>query len=252
MKKFNNFNVLSLSIPDHSPHYIYFKEHSTRIKSSELPEGRTLFVVNIPVDANFKTLKKLFKDCGTLERFVVKQTPEFGFTPDNSILKSGTSGHLIFKEDDAIEHISNIDQLEYSPPKKLGINKWITEYLEMIPDSASLRKSIDQELLEFEEMERMKKLEALEARNMPDKDGFVTVTRRGRRNTNKDGAGAIVSAIDPRELKNIKPKEQKLVDFYRFQKREAKKNALQDLREKFEQDKQKIQKLKESRKFKPY
>jgi ribosomal RNA-processing protein 7 len=252
MKKFNNFHVLSLSIPNHSPHYIYFKEHSTRVVNAELPQGKTLFVVNLPVDANLKTLKKLFKDYGTLERFIVKETSEFGFTPDKSILKSGTSGHLIFKEEDAIEHISSIDQLEYSPPKKLGINKWITEYLEMIPDSASLRKSIDQELIEYEEMEKMEKLKALEARNMPDKDGFVTVTRRGRRNTNKDGAGAIVSAIDPRELKNIKPKEQKLVDFYRFQKRQVKKNALQDLKEKFQQDKLKIQKLKENRKFKPY
>lgn len=239
-------------MPDQRMHFIYYKQHSTRIKTREFPEDKTLFVVNLPVDASFKVLKKLFKDCGTLERFVVKQKSEFGFSLNSSILKSGTSAHLIFKEDDAIKHISTLDQLEYPVPKKLGIQKWLTDYLEMIPDSASLRKSIDQELLEFEEMEKLQKLKALEARNMPDKDGFVTVTRRGRRNTNKDGAGAIVSAIDPRELKNIKPKEQKLVDFYRFQKREAKKNALDELRKKFEQDKLKIQKLKDNRKFKPY
>lgn len=252
MKEFYNFNVLCLQMPENIQHYIYIKLHSTRIKSPEFPQDRTLFAVNLPVDCNFKILKKMFQNFGTLERLVLKKKSEFGFSRDNSILKSGTSAHLIFKEEDAIKHIFDLSEVVYPLPKKSGLEKWITQYLEMIPDSESLRKSIDEELLEFEEMEKKERLKVLESRNLPDKDGFVTVTRRGRRNTNKDGSGAIVSAIDPKELKNIKPKEKVLVDFYRFQRRDSKKNALHELREKFEQDKLKIQKLKESRKFKPY
>ena len=253
--KFQDFNVLNLEMPGSAIHAMYLKEHSTRVKLDHLPDGRTLFVLNLPVDANFKVLKKIFENCGTLEKLVLKEKSEFGFSPQQFPLKSGTNAHLIFKEDDAIEKIMEITEniiypIDASQPQ--GIEKWIQEYLDMIPDSQSLRKSIDKELLEFEEMERQVKLKTLESRNLPDKDGFVTVTRKGRRNTNKDESGAIISAIDPRELKNVKPKEKVLVDFYRFQKRESKKTALQELKNKFEQDKLKIQKLKESRKFKPY
>jgi ribosomal RNA-processing protein 7 len=52
------------------------------------------------------------------------------------------------------------------------------------------------------------------------------------------------------EEKGKKSKEQ--VDFYRFQMRQAKRERLADLRRKFMEDKAKIAKMKESRKFRPY
>ncbi|KAJ3280214.1 Ribosomal RNA-processing protein 7 A, partial [Borealophlyctis nickersoniae] len=91
------------------------------------------------------------------------------------------------------------------------------------------------------------------ARNVPDEDGFVLVTRaRGRRNTNADASGATVTAARPEEVKKLKPKKKELVDFYRFQMRESKRNQLADLRRKFEEDKKKIAALKANRRFKPY
>jgi ribosomal RNA-processing protein 7 len=116
-----------------------------------------------------------------------------------------------------------------------------------------LEDKINQELLDFEELELKMKKEALAKRNLPDEDGFVTVTRaRGRRNTNRDGHGAVVSAVNPALVKDLKPKEKGLVDFYRFQMRENKRNQLIELRKRFEQDKLKIAELRKSRKFKPY
>ena len=254
LPEFNNFKVLTLIMPGEVKHCIYFRMHSNRHQSDHLPKGKTLFVINLPVDINVSTLKNIFTSCGRIKNVIFKgKKSELGFSPKNFPHASGTVAHLIFKEDDAIEKCYQMDDhIEYKSEAVVGINKWIGEYLNMIPDSTALKESIDQELLEFEELERKSKLEALEARNVPDKDGFVTVTRRGRRNTNIDGTGAVISAIDPKELKNLKPKDNSLVDFYRFQMRESKKNALQELRKKFEEDKIKIQKLKEKRKFKPY
>ena len=95
--------------------------------------------------------------------------------------------------------------------------------------------------------------EALEKRNLPDADGFVTVTRaRGHRNTNKDGSGATMTAVNPSVVKDLKPKDHGLVDFYRFQMREGKRNQLAELRKRFEEDKLKIEELKKKRKFKPF
>lgn len=112
------------------------------------------------------------------------------------------------------------------------------------------------ELFQDEEMQRKRALD--ESRNVPDEDGFVTVTRKGRK-TNQDAKGGSVLALKKEDAESLKPKEHGLVDFYRFQQRERKRNGnlltyveLADLRRKFEQDKEKIQQMKESRKFKPY
>ena len=95
--------------------------------------------------------------------------------------------------------------------------------------------------------------EALAKRNVPDADGFITVTRAwGRRNINTDGEGVSVSAVKASLVKDLKPKDHGLVDFYRFQMRESKRNQLAELRRKFEEDKQKIEELKKKRKFRPY
>ncbi|GBG91657.1 hypothetical protein CBR_g52693 [Chara braunii] len=48
------------------------------------------------------------------------------------------------------------------------------------------------------------------------------------------------------------PKDKHLSDFYRFQQREAGRNELLELRQKFEEDRRKIAKLKAARRFKPY
>jgi ribosomal RNA-processing protein 7 len=129
----------------------------------------------------------------------------------------------------------------------------VSEYLLSIPDASELETLVNQELLEFEEMEESMRQEALSKRNMPDADGFVTVTRaRGRRNTNKDGSGGSATAVSVEQAKDLKPKEHALMDFYRFQMRENKRNQLVDLRRKFEEDKLKIEDLKKKRKFKPF
>ena len=94
--------------------------------------------------------------------------------------------------------------------------------------------------------------------NEPDEDGFVTVTRHHKKNVNRDKAsGATMVAISSGRLKtddsNRKKKDSKeRVDFYRFQMREAKREKLAELRRKFNEDKDKIAKMKESRRFKPY
>ncbi|CAG8817060.1 25808_t:CDS:2, partial [Dentiscutata erythropus] len=73
----------------------------------------------------------------------------------------------------------------------------------------------------------------------------------GKRNANTDGT-ITVTAAKPEEIKNLKPKNKELPDFYRFQMRESKRNKHVELRKKFEEDKKKIERLKAARRFKPY
>jgi len=72
------------------------------------------------------------------------------------------------------------------------------------------------------ELARRRELEA--KHNKPDEDGFILVTRYGKRNTNTDG-NITVSAMREEEARELKPKKKELQDFYRFQLRETKRNS---------------------------
>ena len=72
------------------------------------------------------------------------------------------------------------------------------------------------------ELTRRRELEA--KHNKPDEDGFVLVTRYGKRNTNTDG-NITVSAMREEEARELKPKKKELQHFYRFQLRETKRNS---------------------------
>eukprot|EP01098_Paradermamoeba_levis_P010233 TRINITY_DN4301_c0_g1_i4.p1 TRINITY_DN4301_c0_g1~~TRINITY_DN4301_c0_g1_i4.p1 ORF type:complete len:126 (-),score=53.55 TRINITY_DN4301_c0_g1_i4:155-487(-) len=109
--------------------------------------------------------------------------------------------------------------------------------------------------------------------NQVDEDGFIKVIKKGKKK-NTDGsihvsgfkasplpvspfalpphqqAGSTVRAGAVEDKK--KKKEKILHDFYKFQKAEAKQQQLEQLRQKFEEDKKRIERLKNNRKFKPY
>ena len=130
--------------------------------------------------------------------------------------------------------------------------EYLLAHLKAKPPIESLKAQVDAAMALFAEAEEKEKREAERIRNMPDEDGFVTVTRGKGRRTNMDGQGASVMPLRTEDAQQLKPKDHTLVDFYRFQKREQKRNELAELRRKFDQDKQKIAALKEKRKFKPY
>ncbi|CAO1615215.1 unnamed protein product [Parajaminaea phylloscopi] len=75
-----SFTVLPLSLPGSSlrptpTHYLYLRRHQTGSaagsasdKGKSLPPKRTLFVVNLPVDASDRHLRLLFQSAGRIER----------------------------------------------------------------------------------------------------------------------------------------------------------------------------------------
>lgn len=83
-KFLSGFTLIPITYP-RSTHYIYARTHVTsKSKTSKpanvLPEGRTLFLVNVPPDATERELTLLFKHCGTVERVL------FDFNTSDSTL----------------------------------------------------------------------------------------------------------------------------------------------------------------------
>lgn len=77
-------------------------------------------------------------------------------------------------------------------------------------------------------------------RQEPDEDGFITVTRGGR-----TGPARQEEAREKAEKQQEKQKG--LEDFYRFQTREKRKERAGQLIKKFEEDKEKVRKMREKR-----
>jgi ribosomal RNA-processing protein 7 len=77
---------------------------------------------------------------------------------------------------------------------------------------------------------------------VPDEDGFITVTRGGRAGPARiEEAQAAAERLKEREKKRIGG------DFYRFQTREGRKVKERELKDKYEEDKKKIQSMRERR-----
>ena len=71
----SGFTVLPVAYSNSSHHILYVRPHTGPLKSSKgkgkaLPDGRTLFVVNLPPDVTERELVLLFKSCGTIEQVV--------------------------------------------------------------------------------------------------------------------------------------------------------------------------------------
>ncbi|XP_060191982.1 uncharacterized protein LOC132621657 [Lycium barbarum] len=134
-----------------------------------------------------------------------------------------------------------------------GMKKWVADYHQNRPGLEVLQQRIDEFITDYEakkEQEKKEK-EALAA-----EDGWtVVVHHKGRKKTTDSETGIAVGSVSQAAvMDNMAKKKNKDVglDFYRFQKREAKRNEIMVLQSKFEQDKKRIQQLRAARKFRPY
>ncbi|KAI1486566.1 ribosomal RNA-processing protein 7-domain-containing protein [Biscogniauxia mediterranea] len=86
-------------------------------------------------------------------------------------------------------------------------------------------------------------------RNEPDEDGFVTVTRGGR---NAPASRTEAEEARQKMLLRQQKKKDSMQDFYRFQLREKKKAEQAEMMKRFDEDRKKVQAMREKRgKFRP-
>jgi RNA recognition motif-containing protein len=86
------FKLTKLNSTERVMHSIFIKKHSSR--SEEFPSGKTLFIVNIPVDFSQQALTTMFAELGEIVKvkFQVQK-------------KTGTSCHVIFKDSESVDMI---------------------------------------------------------------------------------------------------------------------------------------------------
>lgn len=226
-------NAIKLPIFNDSVESIVFED-----EEMESVFGREVYISGITAHVVFEEEKSVKKALAMKQRVRVWKVDNDSF-----------EGEEDEEDEDEDEKLDFEKETEIMP---LGYKKWTQQYKYTRPRPTALKTRVDQYMANFTRMEEIEKLELDKKLNQVDEDGFTLVTRRSRRNTNTSKDGASVTAARYEEIKDLKPKNKELQNFYRFQIKEKKRNELADLRKKFEEDKKRIEDLRSSRRFKPY
>ncbi|KAI5719933.1 hypothetical protein M8J76_016795 [Diaphorina citri] len=261
---YNGYTVLSLKFNENCTEtYIFLKKHNVRDQSSATPKDRTLFIQGLPPYTTKELLKPVFEKFGKVHKIILhtklnvkledkekgtsnyfEEKPKGGFKV----------GYIVFQNESSVrkvlEHPVSESLLLTSFKDKnqlnIGLNSWKLEYNASQVDQAEMKKEIDEYMAAWDEK---KAREDEEEKNKPGEEGWEVVTRKGR-NPGIARKDSVNKQILSKE-RNKRSKKQ-LLNFYTFQIKESKMNHLESLRKKFEEDKQKIDVLKKSRRFKPF
>ncbi|XP_042323706.1 ribosomal RNA-processing protein 7 homolog A isoform X2 [Sceloporus undulatus] len=205
-----------------SPHYLYVKEHKVREdKDRNRPQNRTLFVLNVPP----------YCTEGFRVAYVVFKSP------------AGVQAAKSLSTEEPLLLSSN------SHPVKTGIQKWIAKYAASIVNPTELKTEVDAFMQTYDQKIAKEEAKAEKEDGVPDEEGWVKVTRKGRRPGLPRTEAANLRALEREKRKRAR---KELLNFYAWQHRETKREHIAQLRKKFEEDKQKIALMRAQRKFRPY
>jgi ribosomal RNA-processing protein 7 len=129
---------------------------------------------------------------------------------------------------------------------RLGSERYRKHHEMRFVDKATLQANVDAYMTGFNSKEERRKRENNRKRNEPDEDGFVTVTRGGRTGpARREDAEEKRREMEEKEEK--KRKEREGEGFYRFQVREKRKMEQNELVKQFEEDKRRVEMLREAK-----
>jgi len=202
--------------------------------------------------------------------------------PTRTFHKTGSSAHIIFLDSSSLSRfLTSVSQQPKPKPWPLdtsissgGLSHYASQYDSLRPPLDLVKAHVDtwMELFEYEQQEKKRKLlqdqesKFKKGEAIVDEDGFTLVTRGGAYGQTVGGGVAVASKKFQKEVskgregggggkrnrKNKKKDPKEKDSFYAFQVHEKKRKELIDLKQKWEDDKAKVEKLKSSRKFRPY
>lgn len=238
----------AVPLNDEPPAFVYLQ----KLKSGTeipLPADRTLVLANLSKPLLDIIKEALSTSCGTVEAVHLPNPYRADgsraggaqlreayavFSEEGSVdkaLRAETAAQLLSPAGDGLRKRPAAEEVS-------GLECWLREYRSGNVDNAqarqALRARMDRAIAEYDRAQAAARREREALAEEVDEDGFTRVVRRGRRVARAaDGrAGhAVVRASDvrPRPL-------QGLTDFYRFQRLEARRARLQQLRERFQLD----------------
>ncbi|KAJ4338756.1 hypothetical protein N0V87_003671 [Didymella glomerata] len=133
--------------------------------------------------------------------------------------------------------------ITWSAGSALGVERYKSHLALTHPSPSALQSSINAYLSQFNALETHRARLTKHARTVPDEDGFITVTRGGRAGPARLEEAEKKKAELEERRKNNGVKD----DFYRFQNREKRKEAEVNLRKRFDEDRRRVERMRERR-----
>ncbi|KAM8981783.1 ribosomal RNA-processing protein 7 homolog A [Sarcophilus harrisii] len=245
-----------------SCHFLYVKQHRVRGGAkSGWPSDRTLFVLNVPPYCSEGCLAQLFSACGPVQSVSLHEKPDLSEMPKttSSEFFSPKSvpgfqvAYVVFRKPASVPKAVALPgpliASTESHPVKTGIEKWIADYADSLVDPEALRVEVDKFMEEYDKKAAEEDAKAEAEEGVPDEEGWVKVTRKGRRPGLPRSEAASLRVLEKEKRKKAR---KELLNFYAWQHRETKMEHLAQLRKKFEEDKQRIALMRAQRKFRPY
>nr|XP_003419773.1 ribosomal RNA-processing protein 7 homolog A [Loxodonta africana] len=253
---------IKFSEKQQASHYLYVREHRVREGTkSAWPQQRTLFVLNVPPYCTEECLSRLLSPCGSIQSVELQEKPDLAESPKEPTSKffhpkpvpGFQVAHVVFRKPGAVSAALALRGpllvSTESHPVKTGVQKWISEYADSVLDPEALRVEVDTFMEAYDKKIAEEEAKAKEEEGVPDEEGWVKVTRRGRRSVLPRTEAASLRVLEREKRKRAR---KELLNFYAWQPRESKMEHLAQLRRKFEEDKQRIELMRAQRKFRPY
>lgn len=242
---------------------ILIQENQVRRSESTLPQGKTLFVANIPLFITETDLKTAFSTIGPVDEVIVfkrstqistkhSQNEKDDFFFAKKSIDEFKNAYVVFQTTKSIQDALRTKRLDFSNASGesslvTGTAKWLAEYNSTFVDEKQLSECVSSYMNDFEQREQEEREKARKPE--VDEDGWVTV-KRGKAGGGFEQKESIIKALEEKITQGKSRKEFK--NFYTFQFRESRQKHIVSLRKRFEQDKKKVEALKKARRFKPY
>ncbi|NXY17758.1 RRP7A protein, partial [Atrichornis clamosus] len=247
-----------------SPHCLLVKEHQVREGADTAhPPRRTLFVLNVPPYCGADSLSRLFSRCGHVQSVDICDKPGLGEKKDKptskffscKTVKGFQVAYVVFRKPAGVQAAKALAQegplliSTESHPVKTGISKWIANYEASVVDPKELKAEVDAYMQDYDKKMAEEEAKAAKEEGVPDEEGWVKVTRKGRKPGLPRTEAANLRVLEREKQKRAR---KELLNFYAWQHRETKREHIAQLRKKFEEDKQRIALMRAQRKFRPY
>ncbi|KAL4165531.1 hypothetical protein KRP22_014241 [Phytophthora ramorum] len=251
-KVFAGYHALALPLPHSSfRRFIYAKQHDAKPGTSAesvLAAGRTAYLVNLPPNASAEWLRACLEPLGAVQHVEAGPGGLFNEGDEDEVIATdgvaNRTAHVVFKAPESLDKLLQVDALETPAPGKIcGLQAYAAKYRRNRPGLSEVKEIADRYMASFDEEEQEDMRRREELKQQVDDDGFQTVV-----NTKKRGV-VLAEEVLAKPAKRQKSKE--IDNFYRFQTREKKRDQLKTLRERFEEDRQLVDKMKKANKFRP-
>ncbi|KAJ4479045.1 ribosomal RNA-processing protein 7-domain-containing protein [Lentinula aciculospora] len=184
-------------------------------------------------------------------------------TPLRKLRKTGQTVHVVFLDTSSLDRFFSASHKKPLPwpnssEEPSGLSHYLALYDSLRPPLDAVRQHANSamDLYEFELAKSKRQSKYKKGEAIVDEDGFTLVTRGGAYGQTVGGGVTVATKKfqetgETSERKKKRPHKEK-TSFYAFQKAEKQRTELMQLKKNWELDKAKIEKLKASRKFKPY